>query len=88
MAVGGMILGIIGLVFSIVPIFGAFVAIPCIGVGLPLSGVAFYKARKDGTASLGVPIAGLGTNVVALFVTIAWIILFVVGGVSTGWDFE
>ena len=85
MAIGGMILGIIGLVFSIIPGFGAFVSVPCIGVGLPLSGVAFYRARKE-NASLGVPIAGLATNAVALVVTVGWIILIVVVGVSTGWE--
>ena len=46
MAVAGMILGIIGVVFAFIPVFGAFVAIPCVGVGMPLAAVAFYQARK------------------------------------------
>ena len=84
MGIAGMILGIIGLVFSIFPVFGAFVAIPCVGVGLPLSGVAFHQARKA-EAPLGVPIAGLATNAVALTITIAWIVLIAVG-VMSGWE--
>ena len=53
--------------------------------GTPTLRVAFYKARKDGATSLGIPIAGLGTNVVALFITIAWIIpITVVGFLPAG----
>ena len=37
MAVTGMILGIIAVVFAFIPIIGAFIAIPCVGVGLPLA---------------------------------------------------
>ena len=85
MGIAGMILGIIGLVFSLIPFFGAFVAIPCVGVGLPLSGVAFQQARKA-EVPLGVPIAGLATNAVALAITIAWIVLFIVGFASYWWD--
>ena len=61
----GLVLGIIGLVISLIPLWGAFVTIPCIAVGLPLSGVAFYRARKFGTPT-GIPIAGWVTNAIAL----------------------
>ena len=74
MAVAGMVLGIIGVVFAFIPIFGAFVAIPCVGVGMPLAAVAFYQARKKGE-SLGQPIAGLATTIVALFITVGWIVI-------------
>lgn len=78
MAVSGMILGIIAVIFSFIPALGAFISIPCFGVGLPLSGIAFYQARKH-EASLGFPIAGLATNIVALFVTVGWFVLIAIG---------
>lgn len=65
MGKAGLVFGIIGLVFSLIPLFGAFVTIPCVAVGLPLSGVAFYQARKFGTPTV-VPIAGWVTNAIAL----------------------
>ncbi len=77
MAVAGMILGIVAVVFAFIPILGAFISIPCLGVGLPLATVSFFQARKR-EQSLGMPIAGLATTIVALFMTIGWIILFVV----------
>lgn len=74
MGIAGMILGIIGLVFSIIPVYGALISGPCVCVGLPLSGIAFFKSRKSKT-SLGIPIAGLATNIVAIVVINAWIFL-------------
>ena len=78
MAVAGMILGIIGVVFAFIPIFGAFVAIPCVGVGLPLAAVSFYQARKR-EEPLGMPIAGLATTIVAFLITVGWIVLLIIG---------
>ena len=84
MGVAGMILGIIGLAFSTIPIFGAFISGPCVCVGLPLSGIAFFKSRKSKT-SIGIPIAGLATNIVAIIVINAWIFLSY-ASVLFGWD--
>ena len=74
MAIAGMVLGIVALVFGFIPLLGAFIAVPCIAVGLPLSGVSFYQAKKNNT-SLGFPITGLATNIVAFVVVILWILL-------------
>lgn len=73
-----MVLGIIAVVFSFIPVIGIFVALPCVGVGLPLSGIAFYRARKEG-AGLGTAIAGLATNIVAIFISVGWIVLIAIG---------
>ena len=70
--VAGMVLGIVGLVFSFIPVFGSFVAFPCVAVGLPLSSVGFYQARKSGTG-MGMPIAGITTNLIAIVILILWI---------------
>ena len=77
MAVAGMILGIVALVFGFIPIFGAFIAFPCIAVGLPLSGVAFYQGRKS-DSGVGMAIAGIATNVVAFVVILLWIVVIAV----------
>lgn len=63
--VTGMVLGIIGLLFSLIPFFGAFVTIPCVAIGLPLSGAAFYQSRKFGTP-IGIPVVAWMTNAMAL----------------------
>lgn len=82
MAVAGMILGIVGLVFAFIPVFGAFIAVPCVGVGLPLAAVSFVQARKRGEG-LGMPIAGLATTIVALFLVIGWIVIVAIAAASS-----
>ena len=78
MAVAGMILGIVAIVFAFVPIVGAFISIPCVGIGLPLATISFFQARKQ-EQSLGMPIAGIATTIVALFITIGWMVVLAVG---------
>ena len=70
--IAGMVLGIIGLVFAFIPAFGAFIAFPCIIVGLPLSGVGFFQGKKRGTG-VGISVAGIVTNIVALIIAILWL---------------
>ena len=84
MGIAGMILGITGLVFSLTPVWGAPISGTCVCVGLPLSGIAFFKSRKSKT-SIGIPIAGLATNIVAIIVINVWIILLMAWGMF-GWD--
>ena len=76
MGIAGMILGISGLFFSLIPLYGALIAGPCVCVGLPLSGIAFFQSRKSKTP-LGISIAGLATNILAIVVINAWIILLI-----------
>ena len=83
MGKAGLVLGIIGLVVSLIPFWGAFVTIPCAAIGLPLSDSAFYQARKSGTGS-GVAIAGWVTGVVAL-VPINMLFVFFMWALS-GWE--
>ena len=89
MGIAGMILGIIGLAFSLIPVFGVIISGPCVCVGLPLSGIAFFKSRKSKTSLLGIPfgisITGLATNIGAIVVINAWIILLMAWDVF-GWD--
>lgn len=85
MGIAGMILGIIGLYFSLIPVWFWPISGICVCVGLPLSGIAFFKSRKSKTSLLGIPfgisIAGLATNIGAIIVINVWIILLVAWGV-------
>ena len=78
MNVAGMTLGIIAIVFAFIPILGAFIAIPCIFVGLPLSSASFVKKKRVGEG-IGMALAGMATNVIALVMVIAWAILLIIG---------
>ena len=68
MGKAGLLLSIIGLVLILItPIWvgGVYVAIPCVVVGIALSGVAFYQALKFGTR-IDIPIFGWVISVIAL----------------------
>lgn len=79
MGIAGMILGIIGLMFSLIPLYGALISGPLVCVGLPLSGIALFQSRKSKTP-LGISIAGLATNILAIVVINAWNILLIYYG--------
>ena len=70
--------GLDDVVFGVIVVFGIFLAFVCTAVGLPLSGTAFYQARKNAT-DIGVAVAGVATNVVALIAVVIWVILIVIG---------
>lgn len=76
MAIAGMVLGIVALVFGWIPVVNWFISFPCLLVGIPLSGVALYQGIKNGM-SIGMAVAGLATNVVALVFCIGWFVLFI-----------
>ena len=75
MGIAGMILGVIAVVFALIPFVGVFVAIPCSLVGLPLSVVRFYLNRKAGTSS-GMAITGIATNLVGLILAIVMLAIY------------
>ena len=76
MGIAGMILGILAVVFAIIPIFGWIISIPCVLVGLPLSIIGLIQNRRRGQG-YGMAIAGIVTNSLAVIVVILWIFLFV-----------
>ena len=80
-----MIVGIMSLLCStfllVVSPYLIFGAPPCTAVGLPLSWLAFRRARMYATASSDVPLAGLIINFLALGFIIVWIIYFIQQGV-------
>ena len=79
MAIVGMIFGITGvlgstLIMLMFPLF-YFVALPIVGIGLPLSWVAFRRARHYSTAPADLAFFALLTNSVALVFILVWSIL-------------
>ena len=90
MSTAGLVLGITGLAFCVagfIAFYPILLAPLFVVVGLPLSGAAFYRARKDGT-SLMVPVAGLAAGTVAAALSTPLGFLFMWGaasGLGGGW---
>lgn len=72
LGLAGMIIGIVALVWAIIPILGAgswWMAL----VGLILSIVAFFMAKNNGNPKKGMMIAGIVLNFVAILLAAFWI---------------
>jgi hypothetical protein len=72
LGMAGMIIGIVALIWSIVPILGAgaiWLALP----GTILSVIAFFMAKSGNNPSKGVIITGVILNIVALGLSIYWL---------------
>jgi hypothetical protein len=72
LGVAGFVLGVVGLVFSFIPIIG-IIAWPLVIIGLVLSGVGLSKAQKGEANNMGLAVAGLVTSVIGLIVCILWV---------------
>jgi hypothetical protein len=68
----GFVLGLIGLVFSFIPIVGV-VAWPLVIVGLILSVIGFARTRSGRATNKGLALAGAILSVVGLVVCIVWV---------------
>ena len=73
MGIAGMVLGTVAVVFAFIPVFGAFITLPCIAVGLPLSAIAFFRNRRQGRG-VGMAIAGIATNIAAIVIAVVWLV--------------
>lgn len=90
MGKAGLVLSIIGLAFCILGYISITRPLPLlllgplgVTIGILLSVVGFYRARKAGT-SLKIPIAGLATGVVALVPSL-WAIVVILLWLG-GWE--
>lgn len=63
MSIAAMVFGIIGVVFSFIPIV-CFVAFPCAIVGIVLAAVAMKRINTGAEGSKGMAIAGLVCGIV------------------------
>jgi hypothetical protein len=68
----GFVLGLIGLVFSFVPIVGV-VAWPLVILGLIFSAIGFSRARSGAATNKGLAIAGVVMSVIGLIMCIVWV---------------
>ena len=77
MSIAGMVLGIVAVTLAWIPFIG-IVSIPLVLVGMPLSIIGLIRRRQRG-ASMGMAMAGIATNSVALLFIIMYIFLFATG---------
>ncbi|HEV2779765.1 MAG TPA: hypothetical protein VGX25_10235 [Actinophytocola sp.] len=68
----GFVCGLIGLIFSVIPIIGV-IAWPLVIIGIVLSAVGLNYASNGKANNKGIAIAGLAVSVVGLFICILWV---------------
>ncbi|MGQ0837348.1 hypothetical protein [Actinokineospora sp.] len=68
----GFVTGLIGLVFSVIPIVGV-IAWPLVIIGAVLSGVGLSKASRGEANNKGLAIAGIVCSIVGLLICIVWV---------------
>lgn len=73
MATASLVLGIIAVVFSFIPVVGAFIAIPCGIIGLILS-VIVFATRKEGQGK-AMAIAGGILSLISIVLAILFVVL-------------
>ena len=71
----GFVLGLIGLLFSFIPVIGV-VAWPLVILGIVFSAVGMSKASKGRATNKGLAIAGLVVSIVGLIICIVWAVAF------------
>ncbi|HEX5118678.1 MAG TPA: DUF4190 domain-containing protein [Pseudonocardiaceae bacterium] len=69
MAIGGMVTGIVGIVFGWVPVIGFILG----AVAVILSGVGINNANKKHASGRGMAIAGLVCGILAVLFGLLWI---------------
>lgn len=71
----GFVLGLIGLVFSFIPVIG-LVAWPLVILGIIFSAIGVGRAAKGRATNKGLAIAGLVVSVIGLVVCVVWAAAF------------
>lgn len=71
----GFVVGLVGLVFSLIPIVGV-VAWPLVILGVIFSAVGFARTRSGAATNTGLSIAGLAVSIVGLVICILWVAVF------------
>lgn len=75
MGVTSLVLGIIGLLFSFVPVIGV-IAWPLVILGIIFSAVGLNKAAKGRATNKGLAITGLVVSIIGLIICIVWAVAF------------
>ncbi|MBB3664069.1 hypothetical protein FB384_002973 [Prauserella sediminis] len=71
----GFVVGLIGLIFSPLPLIGV-VAWPLVIIGLILSSIGLSRARRGKATNKGLSIAGVVVSAVGLVICILWLTAF------------
>jgi cytoskeletal protein RodZ len=71
----GFVLGLIGLIFSFIPLIGV-VAWPLVILGIVLGGVGFARVRSGKATNKGLTIAGVVLSIIGLVICIVWTAAF------------
>ena len=79
LATTALILGIVGLVFSVLGCTW-FLGLPCDILGIIFGGVAISKAKSGEQGGEGMAKAGLICGIIGIFVIIAWFIFIIAFG--------
>ena len=74
MATAGLILSILASIFALIPVFGLFVAIPLVIIGLPISIIAHSKSKTGKKEDKTTAKVAIWLNIIAVAIVIAWII--------------
>jgi amino acid transporter len=69
----GFVLGLVGLVFSPIPIVGV-VAWPLVILGLILATIGYRRTRKGLATNTGLSIAGMVLSIIGLVICIIWLV--------------
>lgn len=77
MSIAGMVLGIVAVTLGWIPIIG-IVSIPLVLVGMPLSIISLIQRRQRGMG-IGMSVAGVATNSVAILFIILYLLAFTTG---------
>jgi Na+/H+-dicarboxylate symporter len=72
MGTAGFVCGLVGLVFSFIPIIG-LIAWPLVIIGLVLSAIGMSHANKGRATNKGLATAGLVVSVIGLAICIIWV---------------
>jgi hypothetical protein len=71
----GFVLGLIGLLFSFLPIVGV-VAWPLVILGLIFSLIGYSRGRSGGATNKGLALAGVILSVIGLVICVLWVAVF------------
>jgi hypothetical protein len=72
MGVASLVLGIVGLVFSFMPVIGV-IAWPLVILGVVFGAVGISKAAKEPGTPKGTAVAGLTCSLVGLLICVLWL---------------
>lgn|ERR1700741_3003102 len=75
LGVAALVLGIVGLVFSFIPVIGV-IAWPMVILGVVFGGIGINKANQTPGMPKGTAVAGLTCSLIGLAICVIWAVAF------------